>query len=152
MDLTKVTISGEYIRQADNEMVSFDDVSFIMPVCKADDVRYLHMRGRFAIRAIREARKEAVASIVNLYMDDSKPVKDSELSFWNKDINKMSQEELQDLAAHFDLRAVPLYKKSSLKVTQNAAAKAYSEVILGKKIATDESGVDVIPAIIVKRS
>lgn len=135
MRALKVTISGSY-RTADKDIVDYN-ASGIVPFIGNEEILIMHVRRRYAAMWIAASAKykERVVSVRECYIDKIEEV-DADLSFVGKDIIDMSQEELQDLAAVKDLRAVPTYKKTSTRQMQNVAYAAYARAVLGRN--TDE--------------
>lgn len=150
MKAYKVTISGAY-RKAKREIVNFDGLSGIVPFTDSD-IMYMHLRSRYAPMWLTKDKrfKDRVSTMREVYVDSVEEV-EHEFTFVGKDIREMSEEELQDLATAFDLRRIPLYRKSSLRETRVHAYMAYCESVLGKSIDKgDDFNLAEMPEVVVK--
>lgn len=128
MKALKVTISGDY-RKSKRDIVDFEEVTGVIPACD-HDVAYLHIRSRYVPMWIgrSEKYKDRLQSVRAVHLDELKETA-AEFSFVGKDIKEMSHEELQDLATAYDLRRVPLYKKSGLRETRTIAYVEYHNAV-----------------------
>lgn len=130
----KVTISGTYRTREDD--VDFEAISGYIPA-NTDTIVIAAAIKRYALMWLKERNKGKVniTGLREVYVEGMEPCR-HEFSYAGKDIRHMSLEELQDLAVAFDLREVPLYKKSSLLETRKQAYAHYCDYVL-------ESPVDV---------
>ncbi len=152
MKALNIKISGSY-RKAKREIVDFDGLSGTIPFCDTD-VALMHIRSRYAPMWIMNDKrfKDRLSSIREVHLDEMTET-DSNFSYIGKDIKEMSHEELQDLATVFDLRRVPLYKKSSLRETRVWAYVSYAEHVNGEHIdnkAEDFNFADLPPLIVLE--
>jgi len=130
----KVTISGSYRKDLKGGYVDFSKVTGIVPLVD-EEVLNQQVRKRYAamwLSSEENRRKfpEGVKSIREVHVDKAEVVEVDQFSFVGKDIMDLDYEELQDLAVMKDLRSVPLYKKSSLRRTQDVAYAAYALNVL----------------------
>lgn len=127
-------VYGTY-KATDKTNVGYD-LSGIVPFNDIDIVEY-HMRSRhIPIWLQQKAKKEfsgkevkTFLKTLEMWIDDAIEEVDHEFSFIGKDIKQMTREELQDLALYKDLRAIPLYHKSSVRSMRERAYKAYKKHI-----------------------
>lgn len=140
------TISGSYY-DSKKETIDFEDVVGRIPMCDEDQgVGSMHVRGRFAVKWIKEALDknedpkypQRIEKIRQVFVDDVVEVKGT-LSFVGKDIKELSVDAMQELAVAKDLRFIP-FPKSGLSKRDMLIRTyvAYSEKILLKKIKYQE--------------
>lgn len=153
MKALKVTISGSF-RIAGDEIKDYSNLSGIIPY-QDEEIATLHVRKRYSRMWIMNNPKfsDRLKSVRECFIDDMQEV-EHDFSFVGKDVRTLTQEELQDLATAKDLRAIPLYKKTSEREMRTVAYAAYSEQVLKEKILYKEVGFNLMkqPPIIVNDS
>lgn len=134
----KVTISGSFI--SGDEYIDFSNITGYVPANSEEVVRAAIIN-RYCLMWLKTDKKikHSLRSIRECYDDEMGPCR-HEFSYAGKDIRDMTHEELQDLACAFDLREVPLYKKSSLQETRKVAYAKYSEYVLDKPVDYQKEG------------
>lgn len=152
MKALKVTISGSF-RIAGDEIKDYSGLTGIIPY-QDEEIATLHIRKRYSRMWIMNGKfSDRLKSVRECFVDDMQEV-DADFSFVGKDIRTLTQEEMQDLATAKDLRAIPLYKKTSEREMRTIAYAAYSEQVLKEKILYKEVGFNLMkqPPIIVNDS
>jgi len=153
MKALKVTISGSF-RIAGDEIKDFSGLTGVIPY-QDEEIATLHVRKRYSRMWIMNNQKftDRLKSVRECFIDDMQEV-EHDFSFVGKDIRELTQEEMQDLATAKDLRAIPLYKKTSEREMRTVAYAAYSEQVLKEKILYKEVGFNLMkqPPIIVNDS
>lgn len=135
MKAYKVKISGSY-KGHENEIFDFTGLEGVVPY-NTEEIAKQHIKGRFVSMWILknpEVYKNRLQKTREVYYDvelvDS--VTTAEFSYVGKDVKQMTWEELQDLAIANDLKAVPLYKKMSLRQAQEISYADYYLRTTGK--------------------
>lgn len=138
----KVTISGDYYNSK-KEKIDFDKVEGFIPWCDEDKgLASMHVRGRYAMNWIKNAKDEdgkpkypeRIDRIHQCFVDDVEEAKSS-FSFIGKDIKELSQEELQDLATAKNIMKIPLPNSGHSKRSMlELAYAAYCSVVLKQKL------------------
>lgn len=138
----KVTISGDYYNSK-KEKIDFDKVEGFIPWCDEDKgLASMHVRGRYAMNWIKNAKDEdgkpkypeRIDRIHQCFVDDVEEAKSS-FSFIGKDIKELSQEELQDLATAKNIMKIPLPNSGHSKRSMlELAYAAYCSVVLKQNL------------------
>ena len=151
MKALKVKLSGSY-RKAKREIVDFEGIEGIVPFCDPD-VAYMHIRKRYVPMWIAGKKEftDRLSSVREVHVDEMEEIEHS-FSYVGKDIKEMTFEELQDLATAFDLREIPLWKKTSLVHTRTIAYAAYSKKVLNAEVDYQGEGFSLanVPSVVVK--
>lgn len=128
MKVWRVTISGTY-RNAKKDVFDYSGVEGTVPYIDEDLLKQVIVR-RYAHMwvAAKKGEKESIHSVRETFID--KQVEDvAEMSFVGKNIMDMTREELQDMAAAYDLKAIPLFK-TGVRQMQNIAYAQYATHVL----------------------
>lgn len=126
-----ITISGSY-RNADKEAIDFGGLNGFIPFID-EEIAVQQIRKRYAAMWIilSGKYKERLQSVREVFIDKMEVVEITKgFTYIGKNITDMTYEELQDMATANHLQEIPLYKKTSLRQSQNVAYAAFASKIL----------------------
>jgi len=138
----KITISGYYKTNGTDNIVDYDGISGVIPLCGEAEAK-MHTSGRYAPKWLREKKNDLnereftkrVNSIPTCFIDGMEIVEVAKFSYEGKDIKAMEVDEIQDFATYYDLRTVPLDRVlsgASLRTLREKAYEAYVIKTTGK--------------------
>lgn len=151
MKALKVTVSGSY-RKSRNEIVDFEGISGVVPSVDPD-VAYMHVRARYVPMWVSasDELKDRLSTVREVHIDTMEEA-EHKFSYVGKDIREMTFEELQDVATAFDLREIPLWKKTSIVHARAVAYAAYAKKLKGTEVDYRADGFSLadMPALVVE--
>jgi len=149
----KVTVSGSYRTGSGkgSEIVDFENVTGVMPECAEELIQSNVMRRMLPIWIKADKKYTQRYDMVRTcYIDKVETIK-GQPGIVGKDVKELAWEELQELMVWKNLRKIPTFRSTDLRIAREIAYLEYSK-LLGKEINTKAKGYNYVnlPALVIK--
>lgn len=141
MTMIKYTVSGSYRDQSgpSSDVHDFEDLEIFMPEFHEIGREKQNVMRMLPLAITNSSKcKHRFETLNSFYIDKKEVIKDMECPMFEKDIKEMEWEDLQHLAISKNLRTIPLYRQTELRLAREKAYQLFCSEILGISVPEEE--------------